>query len=585
MSLFTDASMVLVPSAIKNQKIYSVKPTDGSGDLTFSRASNATRVNSSGLVEKVRTNEALYSEDFTNAYWLKTNVTITGNSVANPLDGLVTADTFTPTNTSATNRIRSASISLASAGFSIYVKSNGYSKVGIREDITTGNWASYDLATGTVLDSSGVISPTITALANGWYRISLGVTATPVGMGVWVLDPTYTSGSFSTSNWTADGTSGIYVFGAQIEAGDIATDYIATTSSAVSVGPVSGLPRLDYSGGASCPSLLLEPQRTNLVTYSEQFDNAAYTRNGYAVTANSAISPDGYQNADLMYQTVSGDKDFYTTFPVTTGTFSIYAKAAGKNWFYITDSVGANPAYYNISNGTLGTVAGGSTATITSVGNGWYRLTYYRNQAGGYTFFKAVDTDNSQSSTASGTDGALIWGAQYEAGAYPTSYIPTLSTSVTRVADAASKTGISSLIGQTAGTFFAEYTADSFASGARIVTLSDGTLNTRITLFCDSNEKIHIYAATLAGGQQIDQATTIDFTGNHKVAFAYANNDLAVYVDGTQAITSSGFSVPACSNMYLGSVNIAGIPLSGGIKQSLLFTSRLTNADLATLTA
>jgi hypothetical protein len=230
-------------------------------------------VASNGLIEKQRTNQVLYSEDFTNAYWLKTNATITGNSVANPLDGLVTADTFTPTNTSSTSRIRSASTGLTSAAFSIYVKSNGYTKVGIREDITTGRYASYDLATGTILDSSEVITPTITALANGWYRISFGVTATPVGMGVWVLDPTYTSGAFSSNNWTADGTSGIYVFGAQVEGGDIATDYIATTSAAVSVGPVSGLPRLDYLN-SSCPRLLLEPQRTNLFTYSEQIDNA-----------------------------------------------------------------------------------------------------------------------------------------------------------------------------------------------------------------------------------------------------------------------------------------------------------------------
>jgi len=571
--------MVLVPSAIKNQKIYSVKPTDGSGDLTFSRASNATRVNSSGLVEKVRTNEALYSEDFTNAYWLKTNVTITGNSVANPLDGLVTADTFTPTNTSATNRIRSASISLASAGFSIYVKSNGYSKVGIREDITTGNWASYDLATGTVLDSSGVISPTITALANGWYRISLGVTATPVGMGVWVLDPTYTSGAFSTSNWTADGTSGIYVFAAQIEAGDIATAPIKTLGSAVSVGPVSGLPRLDYSGGASCPSLLLEPQRTNLFTFSEQMDNAGWTKaaSGAAaapvVTANYAISPDGYQNADRVQfdavGTSSADRSsLHQNFAFTSGqvyTISAYAKSAtGSNQILQFRIAGAQ-------------VGGELTAT-----NEWQRfsVTYTATTSTTDNFGIQLRGDN----TSNESD-LLLYGLQLEQASYATSYIPTLSTAVTRVQDAAYKTAISSLIGQTAGTFFAEYTADSFASGARIVTLSDGTLNTRITLFCDSNEKIHIYAATLAGGQQIDQATTIDFTGNHKVAFAYANNDLAVYVDGTQAITSSGFSVPACSNMYLGSVNIAGIPLSGGIKQSLLFTSRLTNADLATLTA
>ena len=94
MSYFDDASLVLIPSGYKNQKIYSVKPTDGTGDLTFTRASDATRVASNGLIEKVRTNLVLQSQTFDNASWTKTTdgqVTITANAAVAP-DGTTTAE-------------------------------------------------------------------------------------------------------------------------------------------------------------------------------------------------------------------------------------------------------------------------------------------------------------------------------------------------------------------------------------------------------------------------------------------------------------------------------------------------------------
>ena len=90
-SFYTDASLVMIPSGYKDQKVYCAKPVDGSADLTFSRASNATRVNSSGLVEKVRTNLALYSEDLTNAAWTNFNMTISANATTAP-NGTTTAD-------------------------------------------------------------------------------------------------------------------------------------------------------------------------------------------------------------------------------------------------------------------------------------------------------------------------------------------------------------------------------------------------------------------------------------------------------------------------------------------------------------
>jgi hypothetical protein len=97
---------------------------------------------------------------------------------------------------------------------------------------------------------------------------------------------------------------------------------------------------LDYSGGATCPSLLLEPQRTNLVPYSEQFDNAGWFKaNNIAVTANQAVSPDGYTNADLIYGASSGSvssvQQNLGAASVATYTNSVFVKYSGKQWFYI----------------------------------------------------------------------------------------------------------------------------------------------------------------------------------------------------------------------------------------------------------
>jgi len=571
MSFFDDASLVMIPSGYKDQKVYSVKPIDGTGDLTFTRSNDtATRVNSSGLIEKVRTNVILQSNTF-DTTWGTTDLTVT--SGATDPNGGSTA--WTIANTAASGIIQQSATLDGLRSVSIYAKAgtHRYLYMGAYVGSGTQSYQVFDLQDGVI--TSGTLGR-IESIGGGWHRCtSYGADGTTGG--VQILPSNVSTGAATTNG-------SILIWKCQYEAGDIATDYIATTSAAVSVGPVANLPRLDYSGGATCGKLLLEPQRTNVNTFSEQMDNASYTKNGYAVTANSGISPDGYQNADLVYQTVSGDKDFYTTIPSTTGTFSVYAKAAGKNWFYITDLTGANPAYYNISNGTLGTVASGTEATITSMGNNWYRLTYYRNQAGGYQFFKPVDIDNSQSSMASGTDGALIWGAQVEAGSYATSYINTLSAAVTRGADACSKTGISSLIGQTEGTIFYDLIASSYNSDGTIysllMTVGDGASNFQLY----TTNSLLSFNITASG--VVDKSTGITLiNGNrYKIALAYKSGDCAVYVNGVLTNTSTKSVMPAASALYLNQFSNGTYKALNYCNQALLFKTRLSNADLATLT-
>jgi len=181
----------------------------------------------------------------------------------------------------------------------------------------------------------------------------------------------------------------------------------------------------------------------------------------------------------------------------------------------------------------------------------------------------------------------LVWGAQREVGAYETSLIPTLSTSVTRVADAASKTGISSLIGQTEGTIYWEGSvAGSVPAIKRLVSLSDGSTNNAIVIQNAANGVVIQYVVIVGGVQQIviNVSSAFTFGERFKIAAAYKANDFVIYINGTQVGSSTSGSVPAISKFAFDRGNDTTAH-EGSVNQALLFKTRLTNAQLAELTA
>ena len=397
----------------------------------------------------------------------------------------------------------------------------------------------------------------------------------------------------------SDGTSGVILFGAQAETGDIATDYIATTSAAVSVGPVANLPRLDYSGGASCPKLLLEPQRTNVFTSSEQFDSADWLKQAVTVVANAATSPDGYTNADLIYPSSSGAiRAVYqpkTISASTDYTQSVYVKSAGKNFAALFDLSGGvgTTLWVNLTTGEI-TNGGGSNVSnrfATNVGNGWWRIGFTQSIAGtnGYMHVYGTDAAGSANVTVNGTDGIYAYGAQLEAGAYATSYIPTLSAASTRGAESCYKTSISDLIGQTEGTIFGEIeklSGDEFASWR--FSISDNTNDNWIFLSLEDDFDLRVYVrknGSTNNDSQINNKFVDD--GVYKIAMAYANNDVAVYVNGSLAYSSFSASIPNTTQFLIsgsGSQTGSSQNKKGKINQAILFPTRLTNAELAALT-
>ena len=247
-ALFNEASLVLVPSGYKAGKVYSQVPTNGDGDLSFTRSNDtATRVNSDGLIEKVRTNSQTYSQDFTNVTYKKdAGVTITSTNNTSP-SGALDATKISVTNS---GRIYS-DVASGTWCTSVFLKA--------------GTFAYFELAGKKIdLNLGTMVGGTIENYGNGWYRVT-GIVTT--------IRP-FQIIAYPNSSYTAHTTSGDYfIWGVQSELNaTYSTEYIPTTSAAVSVGMTANVPRLDYTGGG-CPKLLLEPQRTNLVTYSEEFNN------------------------------------------------------------------------------------------------------------------------------------------------------------------------------------------------------------------------------------------------------------------------------------------------------------------------
>jgi hypothetical protein len=561
MSFYSDASLVLIPSGYKDQKVYSAVPTDGSGDLSFSRASSATRVASNGLIEKVRTNEILYSQDFSNAEWsAAAGITLT-HGQTDPNGGTTaTKVEFSASGQAFEQEIGGLSTSTLYS-FSIWVRCDS----------------------GTVSFEMGNLNATAfqtRTATTTWQRFS--ITQTPSAT---TRYPRFVQGTAAST---------LYIAFAQLEVSDFgATDYIATTTTAVSVGPVSGLPRLDYLG-STCPRLLLEPQRSNLQTWSEQHDNAAWAKLNLTIIANQATSPSGYQDADLAHPStgVTNDQNYnsQTKFGLTIGasyTQSVFLKSAGFTWAVVDNMDGGSGAWFNLVTGTVGTVTAGSTAKIENYGNGWYRCSVTSAPSGttGYGDYRLASANGNDNVTASGTSGIYAWGFQLEAGAYATSYIPTLGTSVTRVADAASKTGISSLIGQTEGTIFFEVDKTTRTDNDYRIQISDGTTNNWLFISLEVGNAPRLYC-NVGGVNQFSVYGSVVTSGRHKVAMAYKANDFKVYIDGVAAITQTSGSVPTCSRLDIGSP-APGTEVSTDSKtaQALLFKTRLTNQQLQELTS
>ena len=565
MSLYDDASLIMYPSGYKEDKIYSLKPTDGSGDLDFTRASTATRVNAEGLIETSPVNLLQQSETFDNAYWSKLNVTITSNSIAAP-NGTTTADLITSTGTSETGVFIITSFTGTNT-WSVYAK-KGTGRYLFFNTNTPLIAAKFDLQDGVIVGTpSAGATPSIESVGSGWYRCIITSSTAQNRFTAFITNNTTTNDVSSSVGLTC------YLWGAQVNIGATAKPYFPTTDRL-------NVPRIDYTGGG-CGSLLLEKQSTNLALYSEQFDNAAWVKFGSAsVVPNQAISPDGTQNADLLnVRSTNVIRQSVTLTASTTYSCSFFAKKTDYDIVGVQTLVSGSgvQSFFNLDTGVVSTQGSGHTASIKEYSNGWYRCIVSFNCGTSTSNIFDFLTDSTS------LKGFYIYGAQLEQSSYPTSYIPTLASSVTRLADSASKTGISSLIGQTEGTLFVEFVW----KGVSSVVTDSSIFSLGNQEYGNSSIAISNYNGTLYG--RITNGASVDASVNYgsmtsdtryKCAIGYANNDFVFYVNGVQMGSDTSVSIPTRSDVYLQNAH----PNSKSVNQAILFKTRLTNDQLADLT-
>jgi hypothetical protein len=327
------------------------------------------------------------------------------------------------------------------------------------------------------------------------------------------------------------------------------------------------------------------------LTYSEQLDNAAWSKNNLTITANNTISLDGTQDADKVTLNSGTSGKSLIQSLIQSGSYSLTAFIKYDSHQFIQfflENDGGPCANFDIQNGTLGSFTN-CTSKITNFGNGWYRceMNYATTVSTGINIRFIDSSSASRGASSSSTGSTFIWGAQLEAGAYPTSYIPT-TASATRVVDACFKTGIGSLIGQTEGTLFLDFEKtnnDNTGTGGYFrIDVNDGTTSNRILFGFDLN-KVNATVITSGSVVALIETPTTRTQERIKAAISYKANDFVLYVNGVQIGTDTSGAVPSnMANFQWGVNQSTPTTTTGIVNEQLFFKTRLTNAELASLT-
>lgn len=544
MALIDKASLLMVPSVYEDGTLYNVLPSgnkapDETGnhngydqtraDFTFSRGFNlaATRVNASGLIEKGRENLLLQSNNFASTNWVKAS----GCSFVskNATDPFGVANNAWTMSYDGTFNGRFEQLFTSTAG-NVYTSS-------IYARATSGT------PTIKIGDSSGTKS---IILSTTWQRVEHYQVAN---------DTTF------YLKFQCDTAETIEFYGAQLEAGLVATDYIETGATTATAGVLENTPRIDYSSGAG--ALLLESQRTNLIEQSEYYNTYWSTTSNLSIADNYATSPEGYKNASRWVSTGGSFPQMTRSISGltigTTYTASFYVKSDGTNQIQQT-------IWFT-----------GFDGTTFTPGNDWTRITNtFTATATSHTF---VLFTNSGAAAASSF---LLYGIQLESGSHVSSYVPTYGSAATRGADSCSVTGASDVIGQTEGTIFIEFDHRYMHSypNEYIIDVENGTNKIWIRKESAGNT---LTSRLIVGGTNIWTIAISATDGAAKIALAYKSGDNAVYYNGSQVGTSSAtFSGNSFSDVYFSLAGSSNPELNA--KNLTLFNERLSNTELATLT-
>lgn len=526
--------------------------------VDFTRTSAGTYVNSSGFITSTPANAnlILYTEAFDNATWTKTTTTVTANSIAAP-DGTMTADTLSATGINALTR-QTFTATATPYTFSVYLKrKTGSGNIDITVDGTT------------------YVTQSITS---DWVRYS--TTLTPA------------AGSKTAGIRIATNSDEVYVWGAQLELGSSATTY---TKNYGGIYP----PRFDYDPATlAAKGFLVEPQATNLLTYSEQFNNVAWPKTNCTVTDDAAISPGGTANADKIVEDTSASTS-HAISQIITGTaaiaytYTVYLKAAERTFAAVIFEGPNQGIYVNLTTGAYAGVAlaAPTSYSIQNAGNGWWRVSITATSTTTTTrpYIYLADTTPSYIYTGDGTSGIYAWGAQLEATAFGTSYIPTVASTVTRTADNAviQSSMFTPWYNMGGGTIVVEFDANASAASTPVpYQISDGTANNRILSSVASTGNSMSNIITTATSSEFSAAISFTYTRGtvYKIGIAATTNSAIAGLGGTLSAEDTVVSMPTVTSLRLGASVFNTNYITGHLRSIVYYPTRITNTQLQALT-
>jgi hypothetical protein len=339
-----------------------------------------------------------------------------------------------------------------------------------------------------------------------------------------------------------------------------------------------------------CPSLLLEPQRINLVTYSEDFSNGSWTKSQSSAILSNITSPKGTQNVYKFTENTASSKHqlFTTISSYTELTISFFAKKEERSFIAVEKSGWGN----TIFDLNIGSVVSG-TGDVIDFGNGWFRCSAFYTASPAQTQFYLILMQDSSTNSyqGDGNSGLYLWGIQAEAGSYATSYIPSLTGSqTTRSAETCNNAGDVNTFNDSEGVLMVEISALANDLTDRSLSLSSGYYNNRIEIrYNDSSNGIRVFGI-VGGAFQFDSSSSLslpNITNQSKLAFKYKENNFALWVNGFEIYSDlfgSIFSEGVLNEIKFSDAQGAE-PFYGNTKQIQYYDSALNDSDLETLTS
>jgi hypothetical protein len=576
------ASLVMVPSGYGDGTLGSLQPLGGTGDFTFTRGSNisATRVNEDGYIEKAYENLLLQSNSFTTSPWISSGYSLTdsqagydGTNDAWLLDKLTTNNDYLKQLNISNNGVVTVSAYIkagTATHIMIYTNAVGYGVFELSTDSSAGN-LSFTVGT--------VISGNVEEVGDGWSKYSLTINSTTL----FYIKPTDAAG--------ANVIGSIYIQDFQINQGLAAYPYIETATAAVKGGILEDMPRLDYSSGGC--SLLLEPERTNLVPQSEYF--GAWTAPNSTQTLINDTNPVDGVSYEIESSVTGSSSRIYQNSLMTSGndySSSYLVKPSANPPEYIGFACISNltpDVLYNFATDSFEdfNIAGNAAKCESiSMTNGWKLLKVPVHENVSNTRFN-IYQGSKVGNALRGTTGQSYYlkFAQLEQASYPTSYIPTYGVSQTRLLDVLDGAGNTDTFNDSEGVLFLDVENVNATSA---VSISDNSTSDFIQIYLGYTSLNPIrYRASSGGTSQFDVpfVDSLDVSQPFKVAYRYSANNFSIWINGVKADEVLSGSTPVgLSTIEFYNIFGAGNKFDGKLNQALYFPTALSDEACIELT-